>query len=194
MPDEPCGGGAGPPGAAQPGKEPITTVNESVTEATPAERLPVSEVMSTDLMVVGADESVIMCWELMARAGVHHLPIVTDDGHFRGVVDAATIARHWDAGGPDRIRTPAWALVRNRAHPRVHPNVPISAAAAEMLEAHTDAVGVIDEQGVLVGLVTAVDLLAALAGRCRAETGRRRTVRSLYRMEPVVAGPDHIRP
>ena len=166
------------------------TANEAVTPVTPVDRLTVSEVMSTDLMVVGADESVIMCWELMARAGVHHLPIVTEAGHFRGVVDAATIARHWDAGGPDRIRTPAWALVRNRTHPRVHPSDPIPAAAARMLDARTDAVGVIDEQGVLVGLVTAVDLLVALAGRRAAEPGRRRMVRSLYRMEPVVAGPD----
>jgi glyceraldehyde 3-phosphate dehydrogenase len=84
------------------GKEPIMTANE-VTPVTPVERLTVSDVMSTDLMVVTADESLIMCWELMARAGVHHLPIVTEAGQFRGVVAAATIAKHWDAGGARKV-------------------------------------------------------------------------------------------
>jgi CBS domain-containing membrane protein len=167
------------------------TAIETATGSTPVERLTVSEVMSTDLLVVTADESVIMCWELMARAGVHHLPIVTEAGQFRGVVDAATIAKLWDAGGPDRIRTPVRDLVTDRTHGRVHPDDPAPIAARVMLDAGTDAVGVVDQHGVLVGLVTAVDLLGALAGRRPTEARQRRTVRSLYRMEPVVTGPGH---
>jgi CBS domain-containing membrane protein len=166
------------------------TANE-VTPVTPVGRLTVSDVMSTDLMVVTADESLIMCWELMARAGIHHLPIVTEAGQFRGVVDAATIAKHWDAGGPDRIRTPVRDLVSDRPHGRVHPDDQAPVAARVMLDAGTDAVGVVDEHGVLVGLVTAVDLLAALAGRRPTEARQQRTIRSLYRMEPVVTGPAH---
>jgi CBS domain-containing membrane protein len=167
------------------------TSNDTNTGGTPVERLTVSDVMSTDLMVVTADESVIMCWELMARAGVHHLPIVTEAGQFRGVVDAATIAKHWDAGGPDRIRTPVRDLVRDRTYGRVHADDPAPVSARVMLDAGTDAVGVVDKHGVLVGLVTAVDLLGALAGRRPTEARQQRTIRSLYRMEPVVAGPGH---
>lgn len=160
-----------------------------VAGVTPVERLRVADLMSTDLMVVSADESAVLAWELMSRAGVHHLPIVTAAGLYRGVVDMATIAKRWDSGGPERVRTAVGELVHDRVHARVHPEDPISTVARAMLDAATDAVGVVDEHGVLVGLVTAVDLLSALAGE-QARTQHRRIVRSLYRMEPVVAHRD----
>lgn len=47
----------------------------------PLQERAIAEVMTTDLLTIGLQESVLMAWELMCQGGVHHLPVVDASGH-----------------------------------------------------------------------------------------------------------------
>jgi CBS domain-containing membrane protein len=148
----------------------------------------VADVMSTDVLTVAADETTLMAWELMRQGGYHHVPVVSDDGHCVGVLDAETMAAAWDGGGPDRMRMPVSAVVSHRIMPHITASDSIAAAARAMLAAQLDFVAVTDGEDRLVGLLTARDLVAAVAGCThRAVTGHVHRP-ALYRIEPVLPG------
>jgi CBS domain-containing protein len=145
----------------------------------------VGDVMSGDVLTVAAEETALMAWELMRQGGYHHVPVLGSNGHCIGVLDAETMASAWDGGGPDRMRMPVSAVV-GRPPPRVCITDSVAATARTMLAADRDFVAVTDGEGRLVGLVTARDLVAAVAGqRHRAAAGRVRGP-ALYRIEPVL--------
>jgi CBS domain-containing protein len=146
----------------------------------------VADVMSTEVLTVAAEETTLMAWELMRQGGFHHVPVVGTDGHCIGVLDAETMAAAWDGGGPDRMRMPVSTVVGRRPPPHVTVADSVAVTARTMLDAQADCVAVTDGEGRLVGLVTARDLVAAVAGQ------RHRTVPghvaqpALYRIEPVL--------
>lgn len=148
----------------------------------------VGDVMSTDVLTVAAGETTLMAWELMRQGGFHHVPVVGEDGHCIGVLDAETMAAAWDGGGPDRMRMPVSTIVGRRPPPHVTTADSVAATARTMLDAQLDFVAVTDLEGRLVGLVTARDLVAAVAGhRHRAAMGHMAQP-ALYRIEPVLPG------
>lgn len=148
----------------------------------------VADVMSTELLTVAAEETTLMAWELMRQGGFHHVPVVGTDGQCIGVLDAETMAAAWDGGGPDRMRMPVSTVVGRRPPPHVTVADSAAASARAMLDAELDFVAVTDNEGRLVGLVTARDLVAAVAGhRHRAATGQLPQP-ALYRIEPVLPG------
>lgn len=124
---------------------------------------PITEVMSTDIVAITPDASLGTALRLMAATGVRHLPVV--DGHrCLGLVSEADLvgclARESSPLAAAAHR-PVWQLTR-----RVTP-VPRSAhrsdAAWRMHADGVDAVLVTDN-GRLVGIVTATDLIRSLAG------------------------------
>jgi CBS domain-containing membrane protein len=146
----------------------------------------VADVMSTEVLTVAAEETTLMAWELMRQGGYHHVPVVSADGHCIGVLDAETMAAVWDGGGPDRMRMPVSAVVAHRFMPHVTASDSIAAAARAMLAAQLDFVAVTDSEDRLVGLITARDLVAAVAGqKHRAVKGHMKQP-ALYRIEPVL--------
>jgi CBS domain-containing protein len=150
------------------------------------EERPVVEVMSTEVLTVADTETTLMAWELMRQGGYHHVPVVDADGRCVGVLDAETMAAAWDGGGPDRMRKPVSTVVGGRALPRVGTDDSLATAARTMLAAQLDFVPVTDDDEQLVGLVTARDLIATVAGR-KAKTGACHVNRpALYRIEPVL--------
>ncbi|TYB45004.1 CBS domain-containing protein [Actinomadura chibensis] len=155
----------------------------------PLERRAVAELMSRDLLTIAEDESVLMAWELMCKAEVHHLPVADVQGGFLGVVDAQTLTAAWNAIAPRDARRPVTTLLPDRRPATVRPQAAVSEAARAMLDAGTDYAPVTDEHGALVGLVTARDLIAALAGMQREITPRTSGMPSLYRVEPVLPQP-----
>lgn len=152
------------------------------------EELPVGEVMSTDLLAVSEGESALMAWELMRQGGYHHLPVLAADTRLVDVLDAETLAAAWDSGGPDRMRRPVGEFTRPRPLPRVAAGDRVAAAARAMRAAGVDFVPVVDEDGRLIGLFTARDLVALAAGeRPHAGAGHGRVAAPLlYRIEPVL--------
>ncbi len=150
------------------------------------EDLRAQDVMSTILLTVSPDESVLMAYELMSRAGVHHVPVVTSTGHCLGLLDAPTLMQEWYPAPLSRQRRPVRALLRHRT-PAVEPNDSLRFVAEQLDINDVDALPVVDGQGRLLGLVTSRDVVAAVAGRRR--HGRRDVESSplLFTMTPVVA-------
>ncbi|MDN3357971.1 CBS domain-containing protein [Actinomadura sp. DC4] len=148
----------------------------------------VSDVMSTDVLTVAAEETTLMAWELMRQGGFHHVPVVGTDGHCIGVLDAETMAAAWDGGGPDRMRMPVSTVVDRRPPPCVTVADSVAATARAMLAAQLDFVAVTGHDGRLVGLVTARDLVAAVAGLRHHAAEGRAAQPALYRIEPVLPG------
>ncbi|GIH78259.1 CBS domain-containing protein [Planobispora longispora] len=58
-----------------------------------------------------------------------------------------------------------------------------------MLSASCDAVPVVDEDGQSIGMITAADVLTAVAGRIAADRGPGELRTALFHIEPVVLSP-----
>ncbi|TMR06836.1 CBS domain-containing protein [Actinomadura soli] len=155
----------------------------------PLEQRAVAELMTRDLLTIAEDESVLMAWELMCKADVHHLPVTDVEGGFLGVVDAQTLTSAWNVTAPREARRPVTTLLPSRRPAAVRPQAAVAEAARAMLEAGWDYAPVTDEHGALVGLITAHDLIAALAGVHREIRPRTGGMPSLYRVEPVLPQP-----
>lgn len=153
---------------------------------TAVEKRSVGELMSTSVLAVTSEESILMAWELMRQGHYHHLPVIDSAGHCIGVLATETIARNWPVGGPDEGRRPVKSLLEGSLPASLSPGDQVSVAAGEMLRAKTDCVPVIDDEGRLTGLLTTTDLIAALAGE--REPGRRTptVTPSLFRLEPIL--------
>jgi CBS domain-containing protein len=153
------------------------------------EKRPVIEVMS-DVLTVAATETTLMAWELMRQGGFHHVPVISADGHCIGVLDAETMAAAWDGGGPDRMRKPVSTVVARRPLPHVSEKDSLATAARTMLAAQLDFVPVTNGDERLIGLVTARDLIATVAGQRQHATAARVNQPVLYRIEPVLPSRD----
>jgi CBS domain-containing protein len=126
----------------------------------------ISTVMTTRVVAITPDATVLTAMALMASAGVRHLPVISGD-RCRGVLHETDVIGHLAVGpvpGIDAAATPVDRLSR----PAV--SVPESArrsdAARRMADDGGDAVIVIGRYG-LVGIVTATDLIRSLAGEAR---------------------------
>ncbi|MFG1969068.1 HPP family protein [Nonomuraea fuscirosea] len=149
-----------------------------------AEKRTAGQVMSRVLVAVKPEESPLMAWELMRRAGVHHLPVV-DGRRVLGVLTREELATSWSGGPQEQSTRQVGDLLRRARTARVRPETPLSQVAAVMLDAGVDAVPVVSADG-LVGLITARDVLAAVAGRLgpARETGE--VLTGMFHLEPVL--------
>ncbi|WP_406289271.1 HPP family protein [Embleya sp. NBC_00896] len=145
----------------------------------------VAEVMSTALLTVAGDESLLMAWELMQRTGFHHLPVVDEEGRCVGLIERSELAV--------ACALPAISLAERYVGDLLpggsQPHVPLSARIADVADVMTDnavdALAVTDDSGALIGLVTARDLVSALAGRTSPH-GLTDRGPVLFRLEPVL--------
>lgn len=159
------------------------------TNTPPVPELTAAQVMSRVLVAVTPDESPLLAWELMRRAGVHHLPVV-EGRHVIGVLTREDLATTWSGGPAAQSGQRVGALLTGRRRPRVAPGDPLKRVAVVMLDAGCDAVPVVGDRGI-VGLITARDVLAAVAGRVRprerdasAEPGE--LVTGMFHLQPVL--------
>ncbi|WP_101784523.1 CBS domain-containing protein [Nonomuraea indica] len=153
-------------------------------ESTGVGALTARQVMSRIVVAVRPEESPLMAWEVMRRAGVHHLPIV-DNGHVLGVLSREDLAASWSGGPHEQASRKVRSLLGCEPRPRVGPEDPLVRVAAVMVDAGCDAVPVVCEEG-LVGLITARDVLAAVAGRVQPHDMPSELVTGMFRLEPVL--------
>jgi CBS domain-containing protein len=153
------------------------------------DEITAADVMSRVLVTVEPSETPLMAWELMRRSQIRHLPVVDRDGHVEGVVTRELIATCWGGGPATLERQTVGELIGHARRPRVCLDTPLPQIAATMLDARCDAVPVVSENGTLLGLITAVDMLAVIAGRPAKERVAPDTTPALFRIEPVLHPP-----
>ena len=127
--------------------------------------LTAADVMTADPVSVTETESVAAAWELLARGDFHRPPVVRA-GRCVGVLDDRVLLRAWRPGGLNRSLR-AFGELLSPTLVTVAPTTPVSALAELLCRRSLDAVPVVDETGRLVGVVTASDPVALLAGQTR---------------------------
>ncbi|MEU0568518.1 CBS domain-containing protein [Nonomuraea sp. NPDC005983] len=168
------------------GPETVASQRGGPAEATGVESLTAEHVMSRILVAVKADESPLMAWELMRRAGVHHLPVV-DGRHVLGILSREELAASWSGGPEEQSSRQVRTLLGRGRRPRVQPVTPLARVAAVMIDAGCDAVPVVSEHG-LVGMITAWDVMMAVAGRVPHAELTGEVVTGMFHLEPVLPG------
>ncbi|HEX5443555.1 MAG TPA: CBS domain-containing protein [Pirellulales bacterium] len=146
--------------------------------------LRVSDVMTRDVVTVPASQAMPVAAAMLVDSRISGAPVVNERGRCVGVISAADFARRavWaaaearpkgaDEGCPlssdetdgDR-RRPATDLVASYMSPAVHSmNVgrPIMEAARQMCQHHVHRLVVLDDDGRPAGVLTSLDLVAAL--------------------------------
>ncbi|MER7369381.1 CBS domain-containing protein [Nonomuraea wenchangensis] len=149
------------------------------------ETLIAEQVMSRILVVVKPEESPLMAWELMRRANVHHLPVVSD-GHLLGVLSREDLAASWSGGPWEQAGRQVGALLTGERRPRVLLDTPLPRVAAILADSGCDALPVVGKYG-LAGLITTSDVVAAVAGRRpRPEDTAGEVMTGMFHLEPVL--------
>ncbi|MDT7664664.1 MAG: hypothetical protein QOD04_4220 [Pseudonocardiales bacterium] len=120
---------------------------------------PLSSLMTHQLVGITPDADVHVALRLLATSGLRHLPVL-DNGHCLGMVFECDMMRHL-AGAEAMYPTQVARLYR--PVPFLGSRDRRSTAAARMCAQGVDAVLVI-ENGQLIGIVTATDLVRSLAG------------------------------
>jgi CBS domain-containing protein len=119
--------------------------------------------MSTPVVAVTPQHSLADAWEAMRARGVHHLAVV-EDMQIVAVLDDRAIAVAWPVGGPEVPHQRLVSDIIERGVYCVLPETSVAVVAQVMRQSGSDAVPVVDSGGLLLGLVTATDLVALLAG------------------------------
>lgn len=111
--------------------------------------LRVSDLMSTALITVEADEPVGEARADMELGSIRHLPVL-DHGKLVGIVSDRDLIR--SRKRPTRVRE-----VMSRDLVTTRPQSPAHTAASLMLDHRIGSVPVVDDNGALVGMVTLTD-------------------------------------
>lgn len=130
-----------------------------------ADRIRVRDVMTRDPITVTPEDSVTAAYERVTAAGIHHLPVVEATGRPVALLDAQTLAETWPTSPHEDRGRNVRQLLPFRRPDCVLESASIRVTAVDMYLGGGDAVCVVDADGRLVGLVTARDLVAVMAGR-----------------------------
>jgi CBS domain-containing protein len=120
-------------------------------------------VMSSPVITVGAGQSLWDAWTVMSSCSVRHV-VVTVRDRCVGVIDDRGLVAAWPQG-PGYMQHTSVRSTLDQRTACVLPDAPVSGVAEIMNTNQVDAVPVVDETGKLLGLVTAVDVIRAVA-RC----------------------------
>ncbi|MFZ1705064.1 MAG: CBS domain-containing protein [Saprospiraceae bacterium] len=133
-------------------------------------KIPVKYVMTTDLFVANKNTILKEINILIERENIHHIPVVDEDNKFVGIISKSDILLLMDWGTkknlPGSDRKNVFLLTSNLAVDLMETNV-ISVAPKDTVEKciqifrenYFHALPVVDDNGILLGLVTTFDLL-----------------------------------
>ncbi|MEU8617660.1 CBS domain-containing protein [Streptomyces sp. NPDC048623] len=124
----------------------------------------VGAVMRPAAVTVDVGETVLVAWELLERSGARHLPVVRSDGRCAGLLERADVAIACGAPAVSLSALRVDELLRGHGPVLVHVAQTVRHAVDLMTYTETDALPVLAEDGRLAGVLTAVDIVAALAG------------------------------
>lgn len=125
--------------------------------------LEARDVMTRDLATLDPTATVGQALTVMRHCGVRHLPI-TDAGSFVGLVDDRLVTRAL-LTGPDRELALDQPVdeVMSRYVPQVGPHTNVTRVSQLLRTSRCDAVVVVDDKDHLLGLITLVDVVGAVA-------------------------------
>ena len=123
-----------------------------------------AHVMTRGPRTIDSQASLFSAWGQLHGEHNRHLVVIDDGVRPIGVLDERDIALEWPPGPLGAHHLPVHKLLRFRARPRVRPEDDVAKVAAIMLGAREDALPVVDDDGRLLGLVTAWQCLELLAG------------------------------
>lgn len=123
--------------------------------------IKVSDIMTKDVVTVDYHDKIHVAVDKMKKTGFSQLPVVVD-GRPVGAIEEADIMRLlWkNLESPSRIYLMEVSEVLGTMYPMVPPDTPIDTAVDLLAKGH-NAVLVVSE-GKLIGIVTKIDVLAAM--------------------------------
>ncbi len=125
--------------------------------------LRASDVMTSDVATVSPTTTVAQAMASMRTLGVRHLPVI-GDGRFAGIVDDRLVALALlTAGGVHESLEQPVAVVMTHYVPQVAPGESLQRIAHLLSTSRCDAIVVIDAQEHLLGIITLVDVVNAVA-------------------------------
>ncbi|MFT5353473.1 MAG: CBS domain-containing protein [Polyangiales bacterium] len=128
-----------------------------------SEKIPVSEIMTRELLVVEESENLHAVAKDMKRGHFRHLPVIDgvfgEGGRLVGLLGHRNLRDVRD----DRTKTSV-GMVMTKDVKTVQPNTPVFEAVQTMLAEQVGCLPVVDDEGVLLGIVSEVDLLKLLSG------------------------------
>jgi CBS domain-containing protein len=127
--------------------------------------LTTAAVMNRQPPTADQDTSLWSAWGRLRGADCRHLVVVDAKLRPLGVLEARDLALHWPPGPFGAHRVTLRGLVRGQTPTQVHSADDLATVARAMLRARTDAVPVVDDDGRLVGLITARDCVELVASR-----------------------------
>jgi CBS domain-containing membrane protein len=137
-----------------------------------ASALRCADIMATDLVALAPVDALAQAWRLMRLHKRQVLPVVDRSGRLLGMLAQADVLARAGIDGysglRERLRLLFAAPGQGQAgtimvsEPVVTAQSPIHALAPLMLRSRMQHVGVVDDSGVLVGMVSQASLLAAL--------------------------------
>ena len=121
------------------------------------------DVMTSDIATVSTTTSVGEAMQLMRTLGIRHLPVL-GDGRFVGMVDdrLVSFALLTAAVVGEALAQPVRSAMTHDV-PRVGPGEPLQRVADLLRTSRCDAIVVIDAQEHLLGIITTVDVVTAVA-------------------------------
>jgi len=126
-------------------------------------RLRAGDVMTGDVATVTSTTTVGQAMTMMRTLGVRHLPVL-GDGRFVGIVDDRLVAfALLTAGGVDEALEQPVSSAMTHYVPQVAPGEPLQRVAHLLRTSRCDAIVVIDAQEHLLGIITMVDVVTAVA-------------------------------
>jgi len=119
--------------------------------------------MTSDVATVSPTTTVGQAMTSMRTLGVRHLPVV-DDGRFSGIVDDRLVALALlTAGGVREALEQPVSTAMTHYVPQVAPGEFLQRIAHLLSTSRCDAIVVIDAQEHLLGIITMVDVVNAVA-------------------------------
>lgn len=129
------------------------------------------EVMTPHVVAVAGSATLGQAMALLRHWAVRHLP-VTEEDRFVGMVDDRLVASALlTADGWETAVDLPVSAVMMRYVPQVGPEAPMPRVATLLRSSRCDAVVVVDERDRLLGLITMVDVVTAVAHSADAPAG-----------------------
>ena len=114
----------------------------------------IAELMTADVVSIGADGTIGRARELMLGLGVHGLPVVGDDGAVIGFVTSSDLVEEWHFGEP------VTSIMNVRVH-EVDESATVAEGAQRMLDQGVHHL-LVTRNGEPAGIISSFDMLTAL--------------------------------